>query len=120
MPSDDRLNQPGEENLEEVKGSRNAVFTFRLPREELESLTRAAELAGESATEYVRKAIKMRQERVDLMADPQGAFAVGTQYMQTGSMVSWTEARTDARAEARIAYPQEEPAKEFLPNSSGH
>ncbi|MFN2490356.1 MAG: ribbon-helix-helix protein, CopG family [Actinomycetota bacterium] len=44
----------------EVKPKATSVVSFRLPTEELDALEEAAERAGESVSEFVRKALALR------------------------------------------------------------
>jgi Ribbon-helix-helix protein, copG family len=44
----------------QVRPNRTQVVSFRLPVEELEMLTSAASLAGESVSEFIREAIESR------------------------------------------------------------
>jgi hypothetical protein len=47
----------------EVRPNRSQVVSFRLPLEELEMLTNAAGVAGESISEFIRRAIEMRTQQ---------------------------------------------------------
>lgn len=47
----------------EQRPSRTSVLSLRLPTAEFHALLKAARSAGESVSEYVRKAIAMRQSR---------------------------------------------------------
>jgi hypothetical protein len=57
-------NDPGEWEEEpepiEVRPARTSVVSVRLPRDEMDALEAAAAAAGESLSEYVRKAIAWR------------------------------------------------------------
>jgi hypothetical protein len=57
----DDVGEWSEERAEiEVRPNRSQVVSFRLPVDELEMLTSAAELAGESVSEFIREAIESR------------------------------------------------------------
>src|SRR5579885_3574663 len=60
----DAAAQRDESTSEEPRRPRSAVVALRLASEEVAALERAAEQASESTSEYVRKAIDLRQHGV--------------------------------------------------------
>jgi predicted DNA binding CopG/RHH family protein len=77
----------------EERASRSTMFTFRLPREELAALERAASEAGLTVAEFVRKSIAMRPT-TSVLAKPQVDVSVSVPYFQYGTLATWSEAQT--------------------------
>ncbi len=76
----------------EVRPGRTSVVSFRLPTRELDALEEAAAAAGESISEYVRKAVVLRLRDAAL----NGANAVistGTQFTQHAAWDRWNTAQ---------------------------
>lgn len=72
----------------------STVFTFRLPREELAALEKAAAEAGFTVSEYLRKAAAMRPA-TSILARPQINLSINTPYSQSGTLVTWSEAQAN-------------------------
>jgi hypothetical protein len=68
----------------------SAVFNFRLPREELVALEKAARAAGMSTSEYVRRAIAARPHQ-SVLIKPQIGWVASTPYFQYGSQITWSD-----------------------------
>jgi hypothetical protein len=78
-----------DENQE--KTAKSTVFGVRMTQEEMAALEQAASTAGESAAQYVRKAVSMREQGRPLV--PVVNFSVGAQFTQVDTWTAWTEAR---------------------------
>jgi mobilization protein NikA len=75
---------------DETQAGKNVMFSFRLPRAELDSLEQAAAAAGMPISEYLRKVAGMRPD-ASVLAHPQFSVSIGTTYSQSGTLVTWTE-----------------------------
>jgi len=73
---------------------KDTAFTFRLPREEMEALENAANKAGLSIAEYLRKSVAMRPA-LTVLARPQFNLSVNLPYVQYGALVTWSETQSD-------------------------
>jgi hypothetical protein len=62
----------------EVRPSGSEVVSFRLPSEELDALAEASKEAGESLSEYVRKAIAVRLHGIAIGPVVQVSLGTGT------------------------------------------
>jgi len=77
-----------------VRPTRTSVVSFRLPSEEFDVLEAAARAAGESLSEYVRRAIEVRRVGNSVPTGLQ-VSSVGATTMQVTSpiLAAWTETR---------------------------
>lgn len=73
-----------------VRPSRTAVVSFRLPKNELDALERAAADAGESLSDYLRKAVALRQRGGAPAFLTVVNKSVGSTYFQTSEQVVWS------------------------------
>jgi len=80
--------------------AKNAVFTFRLPREELEAIERIAAEANMTMSEFLRKAAAMKPT-ASILERPQFSLSLVTPYGQSGTLVTWSEG---APATVKIDY----------------
>jgi Mobilization protein NikA len=82
---------------DEVPTGKNVMFSFRLPRAELDSLEQAAATAGMPISEYLRKVAGMRPD-ASVLAHPQYGVSIGTTYSQSGTLVTWSETTPNVSA----------------------
>jgi hypothetical protein len=76
--------------MNEPRRARTSIVALRLAAEEVLTLERAAEQAHESVSDYVRKAIDLRQRGVTV--PPTVNLSAGAIGMQINQWVTWTEA----------------------------
>lgn len=83
----------------EVRSPRSAVVSFRMPPDEFESLTAAAERTGERLSQYIRAAIQMRVHGLSVTGLTY-AFAGATVTTRAGA---WSETvRPETRLEGFV------------------
>ncbi len=80
----------GEKPAIEERAARNIMFTFRLPKAELEALERAAAEAGVPISEYLRQAAALHPSSTVLVR-PQYSLSVNTPYAQSGDIMTWSD-----------------------------
>ncbi len=87
----------------EVRPSRTSVVSFRLPTEEMDALEEAASAAGESLSEYVRKAVALRLHR-EALKGSNVIISLGTQFHQDDEWDLWSTAPASTE---QAGYPRE-------------
>ncbi len=81
--------QADDESSEETRTSRTGVLACRMPRDEIKLVEEAAAEAGETTSEYVRKALVLRRS---LPTWASASIAIGSPYMQASDSLSLTRA----------------------------
>ena len=79
-----------EGQIAEARQARTTIIALRLASKEAAALERAAEHVSESTSEYVRKAIELRQQGVAI--PPTINISSGSFGIQSNQFTTWTEA----------------------------
>jgi len=66
------------------------MFTFRLPKSELEALREAAKAAGLPMSEYLRKAAAQGTFPMPRTQQAQVGYSIATPGLQFGEFIDWT------------------------------